>query len=118
MGILRDAYFADFDVEALGPESSVDEVEHVRPQQQLHDAFADEVVGGKHLVGPGAQQLGDGFLFAGAGDDLQVGPHPAGGEHDVEVVGVGGDRRDQSLGGLNARLAQAFFGGSGGDEHG
>ena len=39
------ADFANFDVEAFFAEGSVDEIEHIGPQEQLRDARADEVVG-------------------------------------------------------------------------
>ena len=113
--LLRHRHLFNFHVEPLTAEGVVNQLQHVRPQKQVRDAPPDEVVGRDHVRRPGALELGQSFFLAGARHNQQVGLHPPRGQHDVEVIGVGGHRRHQSLRVVNASLVQHLLAGGAAD---
>lgn len=58
--------------------------------------------GADHAIGAGVFDFFAGLVVAGAGDDLEIGIEHAGGEHDVDVVGVAGEGRRQGGGAFDA----------------
>ena len=87
-------------------DQQVEGVHHRRLHRQRRHPPAAQRVRADHPVGPGAAQLLGGVGVGRAGDDVEVGPERARGEHDVDVALVGVDGADQGPGAADPRPLQ------------
>ncbi len=102
-----DGKLAQADVVAAA-QDMVHELQGVRSGQQVRHALAALHVGGDGVVGPGAQQLALRLHGGRPGDDRQIRLDLPGGEHQVHIVRIAAQRRDQPRRMVDPGPVQAF----------
>ena len=81
----------------------IEKVQRVGGQQELHHARATQDVRREHVVRTGAADLLLRLFRIGPGDDTQLGVELPGGQHQVNVLRVIGQGRDEPHGPLDPR---------------